>query len=182
MSAVGFRNVQYVSEEAWRSGRPATVFLWNSRPAFAVITTVPWNHTTKRYQTDLLERHDGIIEIEKLGIALIIALFVGYLADIRQVVFSRFSRFLRFLYLPALVLLSNRVKMDFLADSVPSSPLTDPAVDTHDVDVEMEPDFDAPRASTPASTSSSLLWPSASRPLLGVLRTLAQGHYAKRTE
>jgi hypothetical protein len=54
--------------------------------------------------------------------------------------------------------------MDFLADSVPSSPLTDPAVDTHDVDVEMEPDFDAPRASTPASTSSSLLWPSALRP------------------
>jgi hypothetical protein len=27
---LGFRNVQLVSEEAWRSGGPATVFLWNS--------------------------------------------------------------------------------------------------------------------------------------------------------
>jgi hypothetical protein len=56
--------------------------------AFAVFTTVPWNHTTKRYQTDLLKRHDstqpgpryrrdgsdGTIEVEKLGIALIIEL------------------------------------------------------------------------------------------------------------
>jgi hypothetical protein len=56
------------------------------QPAFAVFTTVPWNHTTKRYQTDLLKRHDGTkpgpwycrdssdgtIEIEKLGVALII--------------------------------------------------------------------------------------------------------------
>jgi hypothetical protein len=60
--------------------------------AFAVFTTVPWNHTTKRYQTDLLERHDGTkpgprcrhdgsdgtIEIEKLGGALVIALFFAF--------------------------------------------------------------------------------------------------------
>jgi hypothetical protein len=60
--------------------------------AFAAFTTVPWNHTTRQYQTDLLERHDGTkpgpryrrddsdgtIEIEKLGVVLIIALFVGY--------------------------------------------------------------------------------------------------------
>jgi hypothetical protein len=48
------------------------------RPAFAVFTTVPWNHTTKWYQSDLLECHDGTIEIEKLGVVIIIALSVGY--------------------------------------------------------------------------------------------------------
>jgi hypothetical protein len=54
--------------------------------------------------------------------------------------------------------------MDLFADSMPSSPLTDPAVDIHDVDVEIEPEFDASRASTLASTSSSLPRRSASRP------------------
>jgi hypothetical protein len=69
-----------------------TLFLSLLPSAFAVFTTVPWNHTTKRYQTDLLERHDGTkpgprcrrdgsdgtIEIEKLGGALVIALFFAF--------------------------------------------------------------------------------------------------------
>jgi hypothetical protein len=46
--------------------------------------------------------------------------------------------------------------MDLFTDSMPSSPLTDPTMDIHDVDVEIEPEFDASRASMPASTSSLL--------------------------
>jgi hypothetical protein len=58
--------------------------------------------------------------------------------------------------------------MDLFADSMPSSPLTDPGVDIHDVDVdvdiEIEPEFDASQPSTPASTSSSLPRRGASSP------------------
>ena len=55
--------------------------------------------------------------------------------------------------------------MDFSTDSVPSSPLTEPSIDMSDLDVDNEPDFADSRASTPASTSSSLLLrPSAPRP------------------
>jgi hypothetical protein len=56
------------------------------------------------------------------------------------------------------------LETDLFADSMPSSPLTEPAVDIHDVDVEIEPEFDASRAVTSASTSSSLLRRSALRP------------------
>jgi hypothetical protein len=54
--------------------------------------------------------------------------------------------------------------MDLFADSMPSSPLTDPGVDIHDVDIEIEPEFDASQPSTPASTSSALPRRGASRP------------------
>jgi hypothetical protein len=84
--------------------------LWNSKSAFAVFTTVPWNHTTKRYQTGLFKRHDGTkpwpryrrdgsdgtIEIEKLGVALIIALFVGYWRTSSMYFGAFFRGFLRF--------------------------------------------------------------------------------------
>jgi hypothetical protein len=151
--------------------------------AFAVFTTVPWNHTTKRYQTDLLQRHDGTkpwpryrrdgsdgtIEIERLGVALTVALLIGYWRTSSKsfcAFFRVFLRFLRFSVSPCPCIAQNRVEMDLFADSMPYSPLTDPGVDIYDVDVdlEIEPEFDASRPSTPASTSSSLPRRGASRP------------------
>jgi hypothetical protein len=129
--------------------------------AFAVFTTVPWNHTMKRYQTDLLRRHDGTKpwpryhRDRKAWCCTNNSAFCRLLADIQQVVLHVFSRFS---VSPCPCIAQNRVETDLFADSMPSSPLTDPDVDIYDVDVdvEIEPEFDASRPSTPASTSSSL--------------------------